>query len=148
MQSNKYYKDIVKNNTPKTDTLRHTILSFFGGGLICALGEIFSSYYIYLGISKDDAYLLVTLTFIFIGSTLTALGVFDNITNYIYSGTLVPVTGFSNSITSAAMDGGCDGHTVGVGAKIFSVCGPVILFSALSGVLYGFVYFLYTLLQK
>lgn len=145
MQTNKYYKDIVEKNTPKTDTLSHTILSFLGGGFICALGEIFSSLYIYLGINKEDAYLLTTLTFIFIGSTLTALGIFDTITNYIYSGTLVPVTGFSNSVTSAAMDGACDGHTVGVGAKIFLVCGPVILFGTISGVLYGLIYFLYTL---
>lgn len=145
MQKNKYYKDIVSKNTPKTDTLRHTALSFLGGGFICALGEAFSSLYIYLGIKSDEAYLLTTLTFIFIGSTLTALGIFDNISSYIYSGTLVPVTGFSNSITSAAMDGGCDGKTVGVGVKIFSVCGPVILFGTIFGVLYGFVYFLYTL---
>lgn len=145
MQTNKYYKEIVEKNSPKTDTTRKTLLSFLGGGFVCTVGELFSSLYIYLGVNKDDAYLLTTLTFIFIGSTLTALGIFDCITNYIYSGTLVPVTGFSNSITSAAMDGACDGHTVGVGAKIFSVCGPVILFGTISGVLYGLVYFLYTL---
>ncbi len=146
IQSNSFYKEIVKKNTPKTDLLKHSLLSFLGGGIICMTGELFSSFYIYLGIKSDEAYLITTLTFIFIGATLTSLGVFDNITNFFYSGTLVPVTGFSNAITSAAMDGAGTGHTVGVGTKIFSVCGPVILFATLSGVLYGFIYFLYTIL--
>ena len=144
MQKNSYYKSIVEKHSPKSDTEKHAALSFIGGGFICAVGEIISSLFIKYGIKSEDAYLYTTLIFIFIGSTLTAIGVFDVITGYIYSGTLVPVTGFSNSITSAALDGGCDGHTVGVGVKMFSVAGPVILFAAGAGFLYGLVYFLYT----
>ena len=91
---------------------------------------------------------MVTLCFIFIGSALTAVGLFDKISNFLYAGVLVPVTGFSNSVTSAALDTRSEGYISGVGSKIFTVAGPVILFSALSGTLYGFIYFLVSLFLK
>lgn len=145
MEKNKDYKLLTDRFNKKSPTAKNTLLAFVGGGAVCTLGEALSYIYIYMGAKKDDVYLLVTLTFIFIGATLTALGVFDKLTGYIFAGALVPVLGFSNSVTSAAMDAGADGHTVGVGAKIFTVSGPVILFAAIGGVLYGFVYYLTTL---
>ena len=145
MEKNKNYKALTDKHNKKSPVLKHTVMSFLGGGAVCLIGELFSYIYIYMGASKDDVYLLVTLTFILIGATLTALGIFDKLTGYIFSGALVPVLGFSNSVTSAAMDAGADGHTVGVGAKIFTVSGPVILFATLGGVLYGLVYYLTTL---
>ena len=88
---------------------------------------------------------MVTLTFIFLGSLSTALGFFDNLSNYLYAGVLVPVTGFSNSVTSAALDTREEGYISGVGSKIFTVAGPVILYSSFAGVIYGLIYFIYTL---
>ena len=145
MEKNENYKKLSDKHNKKSPVLKRTLFSFLGGGAVCLLGEIFSYIYIYMGVKPDDVYLLVTLTFILIGASLTALGAFDKLTGCIFSGALVPVLGFSNSVTSAAMDAGADGHTVGVGAKIFTVSGPVILFASIGGVLYGLVYYLTTL---
>lgn len=147
MESNEEYLELVKRHTPKSKVISHAVAAFVGGGAICAVAEGVSQLLLYLGVAERDAYLWVTLIFIFIGSLLTALGVFDKIANIIYSGALVPVTGFSNAVSSAATDAGCEGKISGVGTKIFSVSGPVILFAALSGTLYGFVYFLVGLLK-
>ena len=119
-----------------------------GGGSICFIGEILANIYLHFNIKEDEAYLLVTLSFILIGAILTAVGLFDKISNFLYAGVLVPVTGFSNSVTSAALDTRSEGYISGVGSKIFTVAGPVILFSALSGTLYGFIYFLVSLFLK
>lgn len=148
MENNKAYKELCEKHAPTSKTVKNLVRAFLGGGTLCAVGEIFSYIYIYMGMSDTDAYLAVTLTFILIGSTLTSLGVFDSLTNHIFAGALVPVTGFSNSVTSAAMDAADDGHTVGIGAKIFTVAGPVVLFATLAGVLYGLVYFFTTLIMN
>ena len=148
MENNREYRDLTARHTPRSDAKKHTVFAFLGGGLICFLGEGLAHLYSFLGADSENAYLLVTLTFIFLGSALTALGLFDRISNFLYAGVLVPVTGFSNSVTSAALDTRQEGYISGVGAKIFTVAGPVILFSALSGTLYGFIYFLVSLFLK
>ena len=104
MEKNQEYRQITDKHTPKSKTAIHTLFAFLGGGAICLLAEALAYLYSYLGASEENAYLLVTLTFIFLGSLTTALGIFDNISNYLYAGVLVPVTGFSNSVTSAALD--------------------------------------------
>jgi len=142
MQKSTEYKRICEAHAPKSHTALHSICAFLGGGVICAVGELLSHLYVFWGAKTEDAYLFVTLSFIFIGSLLTALGVFDKITNFIYAGTLLPVTGFSNSVTSSAIDAKCEGYILGVGSKIFNVAGPVILFGSIAGFLYGLVYFL------
>lgn len=96
-----------------------------------------------LGIDAEHAYLLVTVTYIILASICTSLGFFDRIARFGGAGTLVPVTGFSNSITSSAIDNRSEGYITGVGAKIFNVAGPVILYSTLAGTLYGFIYYFY-----
>lgn len=148
MEKNKDYKELCARHTPKSKTAKNTLFAFLGGGAICFVGEGLAYLYSYLGANDENAYLLVTLTFIFLASITTALGFFDNIANYIHAGALVPVTGFSNSVTSAALDTREEGYILGVGAKIFTVAGPVVLFSALSGTLYGFIYFLVSLFLK
>ena len=147
MEKSERYLNLTNKHTPKSDTLSHAIRAFVGGGALCAVGELLAFLYLYMGLDKKDSYLCVTLTFILLGSLATALGFFDKISNVIYAGTLVPVTGFSNSITSAAIDTRTEGYVSGVGSKIFVVAGPVILFAGISGTLYGFVYFLTGLLS-
>lgn len=142
MESSEKYLKLTSKHTPRSDTVKHALAAFLGGGIICAVGELIAFLYLYIGLDEKDAYLCVTLTFILLGSLATALGFFDKISNVIYAGTLVPVTGFSNSITSAAIDTRTEGYVSGVGSKIFTVAGPVILFALVSGTLYGFVYFL------
>ena len=148
VEKSERYLSLTKKHTPKSRILKKAVRAFFGGGLICALGEGLAFLYSYIGLDKKDAYLCVTLSFILIGSLATALGFFDKIANLIYAGVLVPVTGFSNSITSAAIDTRTEGYVSGVGSKIFTVAGPVILFAGISGTLYGFVYFLTNLFAK
>ena len=142
MEKNSDYKSLTDKHNKNSPILKRCTLSFFGGGALCLIGEVLSYIYIYVGASEEEVYLLVTLTYIFLGALLTAVGIFDKITGYIFAGALVPVTGFSNAVVSEAMDASYEGYVLGVGAKIFTVAGPVILFGLFSGVIYGVIYFI------
>ena len=131
---------MAERRAPKSTTLRNCTWAFFSGGAICLLGEGLLFLYMRLGASETQAGTAVTVTLIFLAALLTALGVFDSIARYAGAGTLVPVTGFANSVVSPAMDNKSEGFVLGVGAKIFTVAGPVILFGIASGVLYGLIY--------
>ena len=146
MEKNIEYKRLSDKYAKSSSSPVRVSLSFLGGGFICFIGEWLAYLYTYLGMKSDDAYLSVTLTFIFIASLATALGFFDKIATHLGAGTLVPVTGFSNSVTSSAIDTRSEGYIGGVGTKIFTVAGPVILYSSVAGTMYGFVYFLIKLL--
>lgn len=148
MEKNQEYKKICERNAPSSPSKIRLLLSFIGGGAICFLGQWLAFLYIYLGLTEKDAYLSVTLTFILLSSIATALGFFDKIASRLGAGTLVPVTGFSNAVTSSAIDTRSEGFIGGVGTKIFTVAGPVILYSSIAGTLYGFVYFLAGLFMK
>ena len=130
---------IIEKHSPASPVLKNCIWAFFGGGAICAMGEGIRLLLLYFGVSAEDAPMYVTLIFIFLGSLLTALGVFDCIARLFGAGTLVPVTGFSNSITAEAVEARYEGYILGVGAKIFTVAGPVIAYSLLSGAIYGVI---------
>ena len=142
MENSESYKKRIKLNTPPSSVLKDCTLAFFFGGLICFLGELLANLYTYLGMSEKNAYTLVTVTLIFIAALLTGLGVFDNIARHAGAGTLVPVTGFANSVVSPAIDNKSEGFILGVGAKIFTVAGPVILYAVLCGTVYGLIYFI------
>ena len=140
-------KELIKKHSPKSPLLKNSLLAFLFGGLICAIGE--ALLIMFSGFIADEriALSLVTVTLIFIGGFLTAIGVFDKIARYAGAGTLVPVTGFSNAVVSEAMDSKSEGMVLGVGAKIFTVAGPVIVYGLLSGVVYGVIYYLYGVLS-
>lgn len=142
MESSAEYKILIKKHTPKSKSKYRFLTSFAVGGAICFSGQWITYLFIYIGAEEKSAYLYTTLFFIALGSLLTSLGIFDKIAARSGAGTLVPVTGFANAVTSSAIDTGSEGYVGGVGSKIFTVAGPVILYSALSGVLYGLVYFL------
>lgn len=148
VEKNEEYKKLTQKHLPKSPTLKNSLFAFFVGGFLCLLGEILAHLYIYLGVVTDKAYLLVTITFIIIASLATAFGFFDKIARFAGAGTLVPVTGFSNSVTSAAIDNRSEGFVLGVGAKIFTVAGPVILFSTIAGTIYGIIYYIYLMVIK
>ena len=145
MQSSEEYKKITKSMSPKSKVIKNCAKAFAFGGGICLLGELLAALFIYLGVSEKNAYILVTVTLIFCAAILTGLGVFDKIARHAGAGTLVPVTGFANAVVSPAIDTKSEGFILGVGAKIFTVAGPVILFAVLSGTLYGVIYYLSTL---
>jgi stage V sporulation protein AC len=136
---------LIKKYESKSPLIKNFIMSFLFGGTICLLGELIKRGLIYLEISSDDARALTTVILIFIASVLTGLGIFDKIARHAGAGTLVPVTGFSNAVTSQAMDSGSEGIILGVGTKIFTIAGPVILFGITSGVIYGIIYYLFSL---
>ncbi len=144
---NEYKKKLIKKHSPSSPLIKNSLLAFFFGGLICCLGEGLLMLYSYLGADKKLAGTLVTLSLIFLAALLTSFGCFDKIARHAGAGTLVPVTGFSNAVVSEAMDSRSEGFVLGVGSKIFTVAGPVILFGICSGVLYGTVYYLYILIS-
>ena len=135
-------KELIKRHSPRSRVVRNSLLAFIFGGVICALGECLYHLYLYLGADEKTAPTLVSISLIFIAATLTVIGVFDMIAKHAGAGTLVPITGFSNAITSQAIDAKSEGFVLGVGAKIFTVSGPVILFGLGAGVLYGIIYVL------
>lgn len=141
-------KDLIKKHSPRTKVFKNSILSFIFGGVICVIGQLLMELYSYIGFDKKTTGILVTVSLIFIAALFTALGIFDKIARHAGAGTLVPVTGFSNAVVSQAMDAKSEGCVLGVGAKIYTVAGPVILFGLLSGVIYGVIYYIYGMIVR
>ena len=135
-------KEIIKRNTPKSPVVKNTLLAFIIGGAICLFAEGARNLYMYLTSDKELSQLLATLTVVLIGGILTAVGGFDRLARHAGAGTLVPITGFSNSVVSSAIDASSEGYVSGVGTKIFTVAGPVILYATVAGVIYGIIYYL------
>lgn len=138
-------KALIKKHSGKSPILKNLIRSFLVGGTVCVIGQLLFYFYTFLGAEEKTAWTLVTVSIILLAATLTSFGVFDNIARRAGAGTLVPVSGFSNAVVSEAMDSAYEGYVLGVGAKIFTVAGPVILFGIMSGILYGIIYYLSTL---
>ena len=135
-------QELIKKHSPHTSVMKNLFFSFLFGAIICALGEVMYGIYFSLTGEAEISNTLVTLTVILIAAILTGLGLFDNIARIAGAGTLVPVTGFSNAVVSEAMDSRSEGYVLGVGSKIFTVAGPVILYGLCSGILYGVIIFL------
>ncbi len=139
----KTYKKYATAHAPKSPLAKNCLLAFLGGGAICTLGQLLTNLYTLWGISKEDSGTLTSVTLIFIAAFLTGIGVFDRIAKHLGAGTLVPITGFANSVVSPAIDTKSEGLVLGVGAKIFTVAGPVLLYGTLAGALYGVIYFIF-----
>lgn len=139
--SNEEYIKYVEKQNPKSPILLNCIKAFAIGGAICAIGQVFLNIYKALGLDKETASTLVTVTMIFIGALLTGLNIYPKIAKHGGAGTLVPVTGFSNAVSAPALEAKTEGYVLGVGAKIFTIAGPVILFGTLSSVICGIIYF-------
>ena len=142
----KEYNEYVEKRAKKSPIWKNCISAFLIGGGICTLGQGFFHLYTFCGLEETDARTVVAITLIFIASILTGLGVFDNIARIAGAGTLVPITGFANAITSQAIDTKSEGFVLGVGGKIFTIAGPVILYGTFTGVIYGVIYYLCNLI--
>lgn len=136
----KEYADIVKNASPPSPILKDTVFAFLSGGAICAFGEFLRRSYMALGADKESAACWVSISLIFIAALLTAFNVFDKLAKFCGAGTLVPITGFSNSVVSTAMEFKTEGFVTGTGAKVFTVAGPVIFYGGVSSVIAGLIY--------
>lgn len=145
--SNEEYIKYVEKQNPKSPILVNCIKAFVIGGAICAIGQVFLNIYKALGLDKETASTLVTVTMIFIGALLTGLNIYPKIAKHGGAGTLVPVTGFSNAVSAPALEAKTEGYVLGVGAKIFTIAGPVILFGTLSSVICGIMYFFIKMLS-
>ena len=143
----KTYKRFADAHAPHSPIGKDCLNAFWIGGLICALGQGFNDLYQYAcGLEQKDATTLGAVTLVFIAVLLTALGVFGNIARVAGAGTLVPITGFANAVVSPAIDSKSEGLVLGIGAKIFTVAGPVLLYGVLSGAIYGLIYWIVGLL--
>ena len=145
--SKKDYSDLVKRKSPPSPKLKNGILAFVVGGAICMTGQLLIELYSNLGLTEKQVRMAVPSTLIFIAAVLTALGVFDKIAKRAGAGTLVPITGFANSVVSPAIEFKNEGWILGVGAKIFQIAGPVIAYGTATSVVYGFVYWISRMLQ-
>ena len=116
------------------------------GGLICVVGQIFTNCYGAWGLEKQDAGTAASMTLVALSALLTGLSVYDDIAKHAGAGTLVPITGFANAIAAPAVEFKTEGFVLGVGAKMFTIAGPVIVYGLAASVVYGFIYWLYTIL--
>ena len=137
------YKKYADARAPRSPLLRDCTHAFLVGGLICSIGQALTDIYTKLcGMEKQDAGTLTAATLVLAAAILTGFGVFDRIAKFAGAGTLVPITGFANAVVSPAIDSHAEGLLLGVGAKIFTVAGPVLLYGTLAGTVYGILYFL------
>ena len=141
----KEYSKFADAHAPKSPLVRDTARAFLIGGLICAVAEGLTSLWKSLGMVKEDAGLTTSVILVGTAALLTSLGIFDNIAKVAGAGTLVPITGFANSVVSAAIDSKSEGFVLGLGAGIFTVAGPVLLYGTAAGTLYGIIYWITTL---
>ena len=138
------YKKYAKAHAPKSPIAKDCVKAFLFGGAICALSQGFRRLYMAIwDYEVSDASALASMTLAAIAIILTAFGVFDKIAKHAGAGTLVPITGFANAVASPTIDSKSEGLVLGVGAKIFTVAGPVLLYGTLAGVLYGVIYYVY-----
>ena len=141
----KEYAELVKKLSPKSPILKDCAGAFVIGGLICALGQVFMNIYEALGLNKTDTGTATCISLIFLSALLTGLSLYDNIAKFAGAGTLVPITGFANAITAPAVEFKTEGFILGVGAKMFTIAGPVIVYGVSASVVYGIVYWITTL---
>lgn len=136
------FKDISAEVKPKSHLLRNCIRAFLVGGIICDIGQFFNNYFTRIGMTKDDVSILVSIVMVFLGALLTGMGFYNKLASYGGAGSLVPITGFANSIVSPAMEFKKEGFIFGVGAKMFVIAGPVLVYGIGSSVIVGIIYYI------
>lgn len=138
----KAYAAYAGKSAGKSPVLKNCVKAFLIGGLICSIGQALYELYLFFRIGEEIVKILVPATLILAAVVLTGLGIFDNIARHAGAGTLVPITGFANAVVAPAIDTTAEGLVLGVGAKIFTVAGPVILYGTLASVIYGVIYYI------
>lgn len=144
--SKKEYDRLTKRLSPPSPKLKDFIWAYCVGGIICVIGQLFLELYTYLGLSEKQLKAAVPVTLIFIAALLTGLRLFDKIAKRAGAGTLVPITGFANAVVSPAIEFKTEGFVLGLGVKLFTVAGPVIVYGVIASVIYGVIYWIYKLM--
>lgn len=141
----KQYEQRVQELSPKSPMGKDCLYAFCIGGLICVVGQIFMNIYSGLELSKEMAGTATSITLVTLSALLTGLSLYDNLAKYGGAGTLVPITGFANAIAAPAVEFKTEGFILGVGAKIFTIAGPVIVYGLAASSVYGLIYYLWML---
>lgn len=140
------YQQFIKDKIPKPNLLRNAVAAFVVGGLICDVGQFISNFgQSYFNLNKDDTSAFTAIVLVFLGALLTGLGIYDQIGRFAGAGSVVPITGFANSIVSPAMEFKREGYVLGVGAKMFIIAGPVLVYGFSSSVALGILYLLFSI---
>ena len=143
--SKKVYSKMVKEASKKSPKVKDCFFAYLIGGFICVIGQLFSELYKVLGFNEDQVKMLVPITLIFLAVLLTALRIFEKIAKLAGAGTLVPITGFANAVASPAMEYKPEGFVLGVGANMFKIAGPVIVYGTVASAVYGLIYWITTM---
>ena len=143
IETKKQYQEYVNQKSPNSPILKNCFNSFWVGGLICAIGQMILEYCKYRNIELSLSNTIVSVILIFISAFLTGLNIFNKIGKFAGAGSLVPITGFANSIVSPAMEYKSEGYVMGVGAKMFTVAGPVLVYGISASILVGIIYLIF-----
>ncbi len=143
--TDKEYDQLVKKLSPPSPIWKDCLGAFVIGGLICVLGQFLMNRYSGWGLDETNAGTATSMTLVALSALLTGLSLYDNIAKYAGAGTLVPITGFANSIAAPAVEFKTEGFILGVGAKMFTIAGPVIVYGVSASVVYGLIYWITTL---
>jgi stage V sporulation protein AC len=139
------YGKLVAEAAPKSPMWRDCLNAFWIGGGICVLGQLLMNGYQALDLEEADAGCAVSMTLVVLSAVLTGLSLYDNLAKYAGAGTLVPITGFANAVAAPAVEFKTEGFVLGVGAKMFTIAGPVIVYGVSASVVYGMIYWITTL---
>ena len=140
------YQKYADRTARKSPVFFNCLKAFAVGGGICTFAELLSKLYLKLSVSEETTKTLVPVTLIFLAALFTGLGIFDKLAKHAGAGTLVPITGFANAVVSPALDTKAEGFVLGVGAKMFTIAGPVIVYGTVASVVYGVIYWITTIL--
>ena len=141
------YQEYVKRLAPKSPIFKDTAFAFFIGGAICALGQLIQNGFLSLGLAKADAGTATSICLIFLSALLTGLNLYNSIARFAGAGTLVPITGFANSVAAPAIEYQKEGQVFGIGCKIFTIAGPVILYGIIMSWALGLLYWAWSFLR-
>ena len=133
------YAYLVKKESPNSPLLRDCLWAFFVGGIICTIGQVFSNFYKIKELNTEQTATATAITMVFLGALLTGLHIYDKIAKKAGAGTIVPITGFANSIVSPAMEFKSEGLILGMAAKLFAIAGPVLVYGISASVIYGLI---------
>ena len=143
INTNKDYQKYVDKKSPNSPIFKNCFNAFWVGGLICVIGQLIYDYFIFRNFSTELAGTIVSISLIFLSAFLTAINVFNRIGKFAGAGSLIPITGFANSIISPAMEYKSEGFVMGVGAKMFTVAGPVLVFGISASILVGIIFLIF-----
>ncbi len=137
------YQEMQKRAAPPSKSYINIPMAFLVGGLICVIGQLLLEGYTALGLEQDTAAAWTSITLVCLSALLTGFGLYEQLAKHAGAGTLVPITGFANAVASSALEAKTEGFILGVGAKIFTIAGPVILYGSAASVVYGVIYYFF-----